>query len=439
MATWNGRSWGERGSNGVLVPHHGTKASVSDRVTLTAYAQTDVAGDTLPLLTMPISCGTATYADLRGDVGGNVHSLVYTGGTVDAVLVGVQGLLVKDSHDLIFATLDFIPITSDTTVQTISETVTVGGADYGGDVLEVTVSHGIDQVGQATVVFPFQPTEADTGAIVEVLINSNAVFSGNAAGRGWDYFPEGFAVDSRDRLDRLNYPYGGTERVYTSQTGGTIHQNLVEAMGIDSSNTHIEDDGNTIGVIEPIVFRQGDRFLPWVRTNDQLCGYVTYSKARDSAIYRTPYAYAGSIAASFNKGADIIDAHRKETIEGMYNGVQVDGFTYLGATVSVFLATANAYIPDPPGTVTYSTQSNIVETNTRGTAVATILLSKLNIRQEEYEWTTPIRTDLEPADSVTISHDKLHLSGGTVLITKVEHRLRDASAITAFTGRKVPE
>lgn len=443
MATWNGRSFGERGQNGAFAPQHGAKALINTRVSISGTNTIDRGGSVLPTFSMPIKSGSATYANLRGDVGGN-HSLVYTGGTVDAVLVSVHdGVKVKDSADVYFATLDFIALTGDTVVQTISQSTTIDGVSYSATMLEVSVSHGIDQnCGQATLVFPSRPSDADTGKIANVSMGVNgsnaAVFSGSVTGRSWEHFPSGFAADARDRLDRLTYPYGGTERTYGTVTDGTVHQNLVEAMGINSANTHIEDSGNTIAILQPLIFRQGDRFLPWIREDDQIAGYVTYTKAFDSAIYRTPYAYAGSIAASYTKGTNIISARRNETTDGMYNGVQVDGLTTELGSVSVFMSTANSYIPSPPGTVTYRIQSNIIESDARGSAVAAILLAKLNIRQEEYQMSVPPPCTLEPADSITVTHADLDLSGGTVLVTKVEHRQSDASYVVNVTMRKVP-
>lgn len=444
MATWNSRTFSERGQGGILIPQHGAGALVNTRVSISGTNTIDRGGSVLPTLSMPIKCGSAVYNALRDSDTGENHSLVYSGGTVDAVLTRVHGgVKVKDSEDVYFATLDFIPLTSDTVVQTITQSTTIDGASHSSALLEVTVSHGIDQnCGQATLVYPSRPSDADTGKIAAVSLGVNgsnaAVFSGTVTGRGWEHFPSGFAADCRDRMDRLSYPYGGTERIYGTVTGGTVEQNLVEAMGISSTNTHIEDDGNTIAVLQTLVFRQGDRFLPWIRENDQICGYVTYTKGTDSAIYRTPYAYAGSITASYTKGINIISARRSETIDGMYNGVQVDGLTTELGSVSVFQSTANSYIPNPPGTVTYRLQSNIIESDARGTAVALIQLAKLNIRQEEYQMVVPPPCSLEPADSITVTHSDLDLSGGTVLVTKVEHRQTDASYVVSVSMRKVP-
>lgn len=445
MADWGGYDFGERGSsNGTMVPQHGTKATVAPRVTLGGNTSIALGGETLPTFSMPISCTMATYEALR-DRAGEDHPLTYSGITSkDSILQSLHDAVkVKDSADLVFATLDFVLHNSDTTYQTISQSITVDGNNVSDDVLEVTVSHGIEQnCGQASVVFPSRPSSLDTGVIVEIALgifgSNGAMFSGSATGRGWDYWPKGFAVDARDRLDRMTYPYGGTERTYGTTTGGTIEQNLVEAMGIDSANTHIEDDGNTVAVLQSIIFRQGDRFLPWIRENDQICGYVTYTKAVDSAIYRTPYAYAGSSSGSYSKGDNIVSISRKETTDGMFNGIQVDGLTTELGSVSVFKATANSYIPSPPGTVTYQTQSNIIESDTRGSAVATILMAKLNIRQEEYTMRVMPPCSLEPADSILVTCDDLDLSGGTVLVTKVTHAQGDGSYFIDVTMRKVP-
>ncbi len=174
MATFNSQTFSERGQSGTFIPQHGAKALVNTRVSISGTNTIDRGGTTLPPFSMPIKCGSAVYVALRGAAGGN-HSLVYSGGTVDAVLVSVHdGVKVKDSQDVYFATLDFIALTSDTTVQTISQSTTIDGVNYSSSVMEVSVSHGIDQnCGQATVVFPSRPSDADTGKIVNVSLGVN--------------------------------------------------------------------------------------------------------------------------------------------------------------------------------------------------------------------------------------------------------------------------
>jgi hypothetical protein len=445
VATWNALTLGERGSgSGTFVPVHGGAASLTARAPVVGSGSVDAGGRTIARLQMPIKCGSATLASLYGDVGEN-HSLVYAGGTVDAVLVEISSAVeVKPLADTYFAALDFLIITGDVTVQDIDATVTIAGTAYHTTLLEATISHGTEQdAGQATLVFPARPAAATEGGSVGVSLGYGgaltARFAGTVTGRSWEHWPTGVAVDCRDRMEYLTYPYGGTERTYTAQTDGTVVQNLVEAMGIASANTSIEDNGWTVGVVEPLIFRAGDRVLPLVREIDSLAGYVTFTKGADSAVYRRVYdeSATGAGTHTLTKGVNILSARREISREGIYNGVQVDGLTYEGASVSVYMATANTDIRNPPGTVAGPpVNSNLIETSSRASVVAGVFLDPHNFKPETFSFTLP-GTAIEPMDMLTVTHADLELSSRALVVVQVEDKLTETSYTTTVRAKKV--
>lgn len=445
MATWNSLTVSERGQGGIMVPVHGAVAQTGIRAPFTDNAGlVDAGGASIARLQMPIKCGSATLVSLQGDVGEN-HELIYSGGTVDAVLVELGGAAeVKPSNDVYFADLTFLVVDSNVTVQQLSAAVTIAGTSYASTILEATISHGIDQdCGQATLVFPSRPAAATEGGSVAVALGYSGSntdrFAGTVTGRSWSHWPAGVAVDCRDRMEYLTYPYGGTERTYTSATDGTIVQNLVEAMGINSANTSIEDNGWTVGITEPLVFRRGDRFLPFIRQIDNLAGYVTFTKGADSAVYRRVYdeSATGAGTHTLTKGVNIISAQRNITRDGIYNGIQVDGLTYQGASVSVYIAASNSDVRDPPGTVAGPPiNSNLIETDVRGSIVGSVFLDHNNFKPESFTFTLP-GTAIEPMDMLSVTHADLELSGRSLVVTQVEDRVSESSYVTTVTAKRV--
>lgn len=441
MAVFNSITIEERGQAGIMTPQHGAQGNVSVRPRASSSGDPviDRGGTALTTFTMPIRCGAATLASLRSSAGVS-DSLVYSGGTITAVLVELgDAQKVVDTQDVYFASLTFIACTSNTTVSTPAISVMVDGADVSSSVINAVVSHGIEQTsGQASIVFDARPNGVTEGGSVTVGMGGNVRFDGTVTGRSWEHFPVGVGLDCRDRMEYLSYPYGGTERTYVSTTGGSIQQNISEAMGIASANMSIEDDGATVGVVQTIVFRQGDRFLPWIRENDNLRGYVTFTKGVDSAIFRRPlqYGVTGAGTHTLTEGVNILSAKREITRDGIYNGVQVDGFTYEGASVSVFLATANADVRNPPGTISMYIQSNLIETPAMGTTVALEQLSQHNFKPERGQITLS-GTAIDPMDVLIVTHADLEMSGATVIAAQVEDRYDSGGYITVVNYRRI--
>lgn len=450
MATFQGETFNERGQNGILTPIHGAGADIGVRPAAIPFLNPrfDLGGAVPVLFSMPIACGTAVLDNLRSWVGTN-DSLVYSGGTVSAALVELKdAVLVKDSQDLTFATLDFLTVPSGAAVQELSATVTIvtdnHNAGAGLYLLDANISHGIDQdSGQATITLNTPPAlgvgeGGSVGVFLGVNGSTSPMFAGTVVGRSWQQWPITLAVDCRDRMEYLTYPYGGTERTYTSQTLGTVVQNLVEAQGIASANTSIEDSGWTVGVIEPVVFRRGDRFLPWIKNALSLAGYAIFTKGADSAVYVRPLQYGVTNAGThtFTAGVNILSSQRTVSRDGIANAIQVDGLTYQGATTSVFVGTTNSDVRSPPGTVTYAAQSNIIETPARGTIVANELLSQKNFKPESGVITVP-GSAIEPMDVAIVTDSNMGWSGATVAVTQVEQNFGVGGWTTTAHVRKI--
>lgn len=321
--------------------------------------------------------------------------------------------------------------------QTIGLSVTIGGTTQ--TAFEARVRHGVEQdAGQATVVLPAHVPNL-AGQIVDVQVSVNGVsaqlFYGTATGLQYEHWAGGVAVDCRDRMTRLNFEYGGSVREYTETTEGTIIQNLVEAMGIDSADTSIEDSGWTVAVVEAITFEPGDRFLPFIREIDELAGYATFTRS-NGAIYRRPIVY-GTSTWTFAEDTNVFSARRSEAIEGIYNAVQIDGLTYEGLTVSAFVGTANADIPDPPGTVALRKSSNYVETDSRATVVAEAMLTRVNRRPVSYSIEVPGNPLIEPAITITLDIPSVN-SGGSAWVASREHVVSTSDGfVTTIEAREL--
>lgn len=450
MATFHAVTFSERGQGGRAVPVHGNVGNVGVRTHLVQTdPKLDYGGTTVYQISIPISCGSANLATLRQKVGLE-RELIYAGGTTNALLTEIKSVVkVVDSKDVFFASLDLLVTNSNVSVAypaltvTFGGTSTAGGTSYKNMALEVTVTHGVEQdAGQAMVVFDRPLTPPTEGGSVAVSMSpdgvASAVFAGTVTGRNWEHFPTGFAVDCRDRMEYTTYPYGGTERTYTSATLGTVVQNLVEAQGIDNTSTSIEDPGWTVGIVEPVVFRRGDRFLPWIREALTLAGYAIFTKGVDSAVYVRPYdeSVTGAGTYTLTEGVNILSARRDISRDGIINAVQVDGLTYEGASVSVFIGTANSDVRSPPGTVSANIQSNLIETIGRGTTVALTYLDHHNFKPENVTITTP-GTAIEPMDMLVVTHTDIGMSGATVVVTQREHHYSSGGYVTTLHAKRI--
>lgn len=442
MATYDGYTFEERGQQaGAINPQHGAAAQVQPRLTAGGVRSVSNAGSVIVPFDLPIRCGSATLVNLMNDVGAS-KNLVYSGGTVRAFLAEVKNAVeVRAEKNTYFATLGFLTYsTSDVTIQSTSIDVVIDGSPAASALLEATISHGVEQSsGQATLAFTSLPTGATEGVDASVEINSGPQFAGTVTGRAWDHWPLGVAIDCRDRMEYLTYPYGGTERSYTNTTLGSVWQNLGEAQGIASANMSIEDPGWTVAITEPLIFRRGDRFLPWMKESMSLAGYCIFTKGSDSAIYVRPYDenVTDSASHTLTEGVNILSARRNITRDGIYNGIQVDGLTFLGASVSVYMATANSDVRDPPGTVAGPPiNSNLIETDTRASVVAATFLDHNNFKPESYTFTLP-GTAIEPMDMLVVTHADLELTGATVTATQVEHRWGTGGYVTTVQAKRV--
>lgn len=176
-------------------------------------------------------------------------------------------------------------------VQKITLSVKIGGVEI-GNVIGVDISMGLSQVNMTAQIHIAggRPSVAEEQATADIWAGYNGhvaqLFYGELSGLAWEYFPGTITLDARDRLARLRLKWGGDDREYTEQEDGEIIQNLVEAMGIDSSVTHIELSGWTLGVIESVIAKTDQAFWPLVEEIDKLSGYRTYTTS-DGVVRRT--------------------------------------------------------------------------------------------------------------------------------------------------------
>lgn len=314
-------------------------------------------------------------------------------------------------------------------VQRITLSVKIGGVEI-ANVAGVDVSMGLSQVNAAAqiTIAGARPSVAEEYATVDIWAGYNGsvaqIFYGELSGVDWEHFPGTIKIDARDRLARLRLPWGGEDREYTEQEDGAIIQNLVEAMGISSEVTHIESSGWEMGVIEPVVARADQSFWPLVEEIDRLTGYRTYTTS-DGVIRRTRVSgqVGGGGAFTYEKGVNIIRGRRTRSLNGIVNKITIRGLTYEGLEVIGEATADSPYIPDPPGTVGESIQSNLVETDADAQSIAQRMVSDRNRRPEAFEGEVIGNPLLQPGMTVTVIHDELESGSANLLLDRVQHTI----------------
>jgi hypothetical protein len=319
--------------------------------------------------------------------------------------------------------------------------VHIAGRPVGG-IIGADVSMGLRQINaQAAIHLLSRPTAADEGVSCEIWAGYNGrtqqIFKGELSGLAWEYFPGVITLDARDKLGRTRLAWGAEDRTYAGQDDAAIIQNLVEAMGIPSSETHIESSGWTLGTVQEVVAAQGRAFWPLIEEIDKLAGYRTFTRA-DGVIYRTRVSSAAGASAAFSyaKGVNIIDIRRRRDREGIVNRVVVTGLEYEGLSVGgegIGEAYAdNPYIPSPPRYVSETVQSDLVEDDATALAIATRMVADKNRRPESYEVTVIGNPLLIPQMTVALTHPDVESGAATVLIDHVAHTIRGSSFRTTF-------
>jgi hypothetical protein len=324
--------------------------------------------------------------------------------------------------------------------QKITLAVRIDGGEV-GRVVGVTVSEGLSQVNaQATISFTERPGNAAVRKKVEIYAgyngNTDLIFSGELSGRDWRYFPGEVALDARDLFARLRLNWGGEDREYTSQDDAAIIQNLVEAMGIPSSLTHIESSAWTLGVVESVIAPSGRAFQPLIAEIDDLAGMKTFTRA--GVIYRQAVGSNIGIGAAwtYEEGVNIINIERRETDE-IVNRCVVTGLEYEGLLVGgpgVAEAQAdNPYVPDPPRYVSEDKQSNLVEDDAKALEIAVRTVRDKNRLPTIYEIEAIFNPKIKPRSVIRVISSKVETGSASLIVDRVQHTIRAASARTHIT------
>lgn len=324
------------------------------------------------------------------------------------------------------------------TYQKITLDVLIAGQRV-NNVLECTVTMGYDQVNAtATIVCATRPGQAVELASVEVWAGYNGlmaqIFWGECSGVTWEHFPTGIALDCRDLYARTRYGWGAVDRTYTSQDDAAIIQNLVEAYGIPVNKTSIQSSNWTLGIIQDVVLETGRDGAALIAEIDDLAGYKTATTS-DGVVRRR--RVSGNPAATafwtFQEGVDILHIRRIRTEDRIANRAVIDGYEYEGVAVSGTASATNSYLPNPPGTVTYQQQSNLVETDAVAGTIAARIVGDRNRRPEKLEIEAIGNPLIQPFMTVGLVHADLEVSSARVFVEHVEHRITQSSFTTTIT------
>jgi hypothetical protein len=311
-------------------------------------------------------------------------------------------------------------------------------------VVGADTSAGVSQINsQATIHLTQRPSYAVEGASCEVWVGYNSakpeiIFRGELTGVVWEYFPGIISLPARDALARTRMEWGGDDREYPSTDDAALIRNALEAMGIPSSNAHIESSGWTMGVVEVVVLPSGRAFWSMIEETDTLAGYRTYTD-RAGVVRRMRVSGNVGVGAAFDysEGVNIIKATRRRAVEGIVNKCIVTGLTYEGLQIGgpgIAEAQAdNPFISDPPRYIAQKIQSNLVEDDAKALEIAQRTVSDKNRRPEIFELEVIGNPLLEPLSVIGLTHADLEAGSGLLLVDRVQHTIRAASFRTSMT------
>jgi hypothetical protein len=324
------------------------------------------------------------------------------------------------------------------TYQRIGFVVRVNGQQV-PDVLEVAVSAGFDQINaNAQLTVAQRPSWAEEGATVEVsaVINGSQalLFKGELSGNQWSFAPGTIVLDARDVLSRTRLPWGGEDRTYASQDDAAVIRNLLEAMGIPSSQANIESSGWTLGVVQDVTLATNDVPYSLIERIDNLSGYRTFSLTSGVIVRRRVDGRAAfNPAYTYTQGTNILSIRRRRTLDGIVNRALVEGLTYEGLAVSGTAEAANPYIPDPPGTISDRVQDDLIETDVRANLIAERIVADKNRRPDGFELDVSINPLLQPGMTIAISAAAVEAQNARVLIANIRHAISAQGATTSIT------
>lgn len=318
----------------------------------------------------------------------------------------------------------------------------VNARHIASEVAEAHTAHSLNQVNsQCTLVLPDQLSGVEEGQPAEAWGGYNGLyaqlFSGQVVGINWDYAPTKISLDCRDILGRTTLPWGGPDRVYTSQDDAAVIRNLLEAVGI--TRHYIESSAWTLGELQDVVLKTGD--TPWslIQRIDILAGYRTFG-GPDGMIYRRRISGAPGLTAawSFQQGVDIISVRRVRSLDNIFNKAIVRGFEYQGVVVAGEASAVNPYLdalvaPElRPWFITKEIQDDLVETDAKALEIAQRFVGDLNRRPESLEVTTVGNPLIWPGVTVSVTSDEIEAGTAFAFVEDVRHDGAGASFITSF-------
>lgn len=307
------------------------------------------------------------------------------------------------------------------------------------------VSMGVTQANaSATVHFTSRPSFAEEKKPCEIWAGyggqTEKIFDGELTGLVWSYAPGVVSLECQDLLGRLKLKYAGEEREYNVAKPREIIQNLVEAMGISSTRTHIEGSDWQTCTAQPLILRSGAVFMGTVEELDLIEGYKTYTD-RMGVVRRMPIT--GSVGSggrfTYTQGFNILRCRRSRTKVNIENYCMVLGLNYQGLQIGgegISEAFAdNPYVSDPPRFQGPTVRSDFIEDDPRALFVAKLRVAIGNRRPEKYELEVPGNPRLGPLDILTIEHDAVESGSSRVPIDQLQHtiRLKGASFRTSIT------
>lgn len=318
------------------------------------------------------------------------------------------------------------------------------------DATGVTVSMGLTQVNAtATIDGVSRPSGTEEGQEVTIFAGyqtdegsgTDCIFAGEVSGLTWRHFPGSVPIQCRDKFARLRNPWGGEDREYSSQDDAEIIHNLLEAMGIPSTDANIESSDWTLGTVQPVIAKSGQPFFSLIERIDRLSGYRTFTDPRGKILRRRISGDVGvGTVWDYESGENIISCERSRTTQGIVNRAVVTGLNYLGLQIGgpgvAEASAANPFIPTPPSYISEDVQDDLIESDDDAIRIAARIVADKNRRPETYRLTVPFNPRLQPGFAVRITHPTLETSSGSrFLIDQVTHTITASppSAQTTFT------
>lgn len=329
------------------------------------------------------------------------------------------------------------------TAQTITKEARVAGRIV-PRVIDASGSSGVDQVNaEATIITTARPSWVEELQPVEIWARNSStgqgqLFGGEIVKINWKYAPGQVAIYCRDLLARTRYEWQGGEYEYTNQDDAAIIRNLLEKMGIPSSMASIESSGWTLGTIEPILLQDGDVPYSIIEAIDDLAGYKTYSLPSGVIVRRRVSGAPGAAAAlTFSKGVNILNgAGRERMLDGIANRFSVTGVEYQSLTVPAdgpaVASAPNPYIPNPPGFIGKSIQSNLIETDEKAQEIADRKVADGNRRPEAIDFSAPLDPRAQPGMTVGVVHPDLEAGSVLAFGKNVAWSINSSGAITTI-------